>query len=149
MGSRISSAVQTRSQFATARVGVAWAQMIWHFWRSTPRQWHVNTYFRSVQINGPMLFFPRNMDGPIIFASFRICEAWDAEALTFWPLQFQILQQWPRQHGCLKWGSDSAHHQPINQASNRGVQLATCPNSEASIWVQRDCLASPKNRLKS
>ena len=66
MGSRISSAtVQTRSQFATARVGVAWAQMIWDFWRSTLRQWHVDTYFRSVQIHGPTLLFPRNMDGPI------------------------------------------------------------------------------------
>ena len=63
---------------------------IQYFFPKCPNKWARAVFFQG-----------RRM---VILASFRICEALDAEALTFWPLQFQILQQWPRAAWLLAGG---------------------------------------------
>ena len=70
------------------------------------REWHVNIYSQNVQI------CPNEWTNAAFFKEHGWSWSYlpvlgsekldmDAEARTFWPLQFQILQQWPRQAAWL------------------------------------------------
>lgn len=70
------------------------------------REWHVNIYSQNVQIcpnewTNATFFKEHGWSWSYLPVSGSEKLDMDAEALTFWPLQFQILQQWPRQAAWL------------------------------------------------